>query len=212
MDPRSVGGINDIVNFTNKEALKILTVTKDTLYKWVKEGKIRRYQLGARKFLYDRTDVYRLSGVRPDVIASKTVIYCRIATRGPANTSDMESQVNRVTEWCIKNGLQVGDTYKDICPSLEYSKDKRPGLHLLLTNVIERKIDTIVMESPDRLSRFGYELFIEVCKRYRVKVMFMNDNPANLLYKEEVKNEMRGVIEDIKNMYDNRATHIAKSE
>ena len=202
--------IVSVMHFTAEEARKMLGVCKETMYAYVKSGRIRRYRLSDRKYLYDRADVFLMSGVRPAAQGDRIVAYCRVASRTSATAPDMDGQVLRVTDWCMKQGMQVSETYRDVCSSLEFRKDRRPGFHAMLTGIMERRIDTVVMESPDRLARFGYEMFVEMCARYRVKVMFMLESPANVRYKDEVKDELRRVIEDIKNMYDNRATFVAR--
>jgi len=193
-------------HFTAREAREMLHCSKDTLYRWVKEGKLKRYEQGARKFLYDRVDVFRMGGIRPVGMNENVVIYCRVVQRSVATTGDMDEQVLRVTDWCLKNGMQVNGTYKDVCYSLDFRKHTRPGFHQMLGDVMARKIDCIVMESSDRLARFGYEMFAEICARYKVKLVFMNETPVNMRYKDEVKEELRRAIEDIKAMYDNRAS------
>ena len=181
-----------------KEALLILNISKDTLYTYVKAGKIKRYKVNQRKFFYDEADVYGLIGKRYKN-DDKIVIYARVANGH--NKEELDKQVQRVSEWCIKNGFQVRDTFTDICASMEFRRPKRQGFHKMLREVIDKRIDTIVMESSDRMARFGHEMFIEVCKYYKVKILYLNENPVNIKYKDEVKDEIKKTITIIKNMY-----------
>ena len=49
--------IVSVMHFTAEEARKMLGVCKETMYAYVKSGRIRRYRLSDRKYLYDRADV-----------------------------------------------------------------------------------------------------------------------------------------------------------
>jgi putative resolvase len=190
----------DVGRLTMKEATSILNISRDTLYSYVKKGMIRKYHINQRKVLYSEEDVYGLIGKRYKK-DDKIVIYARVANGHRKH--DLDEQVERVTSWCIKNGLQVRGTYTDVCRSLEFRRSKRGGFHAMLREVIAKKVDSIVMESPDRLARIGHDLFFEICKYYKVKIIYLNTDPVNVVYKDEVKDELKSVILNIKSMYDN---------
>jgi septum formation topological specificity factor MinE len=52
--------------------------------------------------------------------------------------------------------------------------EERPGLHLLLQDIIQRRVAAVVVETPDRLARLGREIIEQLCKYYGVQLVYVN--------------------------------------
>lgn len=77
-----------------------------------------------------------------------TVVYTRVSSS--ENKGNLESQVKRVTDFCIANGWIVKEIVKEVGSGLN---DERKKLLKILTNP---KVTRLVIEHKDRLTRFGF--------------------------------------------------------
>ena len=74
-------------------------------------------------------------------------VYARVSSS--ENKKNLISQAERVSQFCCVNGWTISEVIKECASGLN---DKRPKLIKLLKN---KKIDKIVVEHADRLTRFG---------------------------------------------------------
>lgn len=73
--------------------------------------------------------------------------YARISTK----EQNIDTQLKVIREYCTKNGLGVVTEYAD--QGVSGAKTSRPQLDLMLKDVREGKLDTIVVYKLDRLGR-----------------------------------------------------------
>lgn len=76
-----------------------------------------------------------------------TAVYSRVSSS--ENKSNLDSQAQRLVEYCTCRGYKVSKVIKEVGSGLN---DKRPKLEALL---LDKSITRIVVEHKDRLSRFG---------------------------------------------------------
>ena len=77
-----------------------------------------------------------------------TVVYARVSSS--ENRSNLDTQANRLVQFCIANGWVVDEVVKECASGLN---DERPKLCKVFK---ERKATRIVVEHKDRLTRFGF--------------------------------------------------------
>jgi putative resolvase len=77
------------------------------------------------------------------------VVYTRVSSS--ENKSNLESQAERVSQFCNAKGWIVHDVVKECASGLN---DQRPKLQKILK---ESKATRIIVEHKDRLTRFGFE-------------------------------------------------------
>lgn len=77
-----------------------------------------------------------------------TVVYARVSSS--ENKSNLDSQAERLCQYCIANGWKVDEVVKECASGLN---DNRPKLTKILS---ERKATKLVIEHKDRLTRFGF--------------------------------------------------------
>ena len=58
----------------------------------------------------------------------------------------MAEQQRILHSWCSARGLSVDRQYEDWAPSTEYSLEERPGLHLLLQDIIQKILQGMPIE------------------------------------------------------------------
>jgi predicted site-specific integrase-resolvase len=155
------------------EALQLLDISYNTLKAWAKQGRVRRWKEVDGRWIYNDDDVYALIGKK----ISKdnwVATYCRVAGTEEADRRLMADQQRLVHAWCAARGLSIDKQYEDWAPSTEYSLKERPGLHLLLQDIIQKRIHAVVVETPDRLARVGRELIEQICRYYGVQLVYVN--------------------------------------
>ena len=77
------------------------------------------------------------------------VIYTRVSSS--ENRSNLDSQAERVSNFCIVKGWVVNEVIKECASGLN---DKRPKLQKILK---DDKATRVIVEHKDRLTRFGFE-------------------------------------------------------
>ena len=169
------------------EALELLGITYNTLKGWAKQGKVRRWKEDGGRWIYNDDDVYSMIGKRISR-ESLVTLYVRVAGTTESDRQLMADQQRILHAWCSARGLAVDRIYEDWAPSTEYSLAERPGLHLLLQDIIQRRVTAVVVETPDRLARLGREIIEQICRYYGVQLVYVNrviQRPEYLAEQEE---------------------------
>lgn len=174
------------------EALKTLGCSISTFKRYVKKGRIRFDKVGNRYRYWD-DDVYALVGKRL-VRENWTVVYTRVGGTTESDRVTMQRQQQRVLDWCLKRGLQVERLYDDWAPATVFSLDQRPGLHELIQDVIKKKVSVVIVETPDRLARVGWELFPALFKYYGVEVVIINQAIQVPEYRAEQEKDLVNLL------------------
>ena len=77
-----------------------------------------------------------------------TIVYARVSSS--ENKSNLNSQADRLVQFCIANGWRVNEIVKECASGLN---DERPKLCKILK---DKKATRLVVEHKDRLTRFGF--------------------------------------------------------
>ena len=175
------------------EAIDLLGCSYNGLRKWGSNGKIRRYKNDLGKWVYNDDDVYAMIGKRVSR-ESLVTLYCRVAGTGEQDKRIMADQQRLLHSWCSARGLTVDRLYEDWAPSTEYSLEERPGLHLMLQDVIQRRVSAVIVETPCRLARIGREVFEEICRYYGVELVYLNKVIQRPEYLEEQEQDLARLL------------------
>lgn len=176
-----------------KEAKKLLGVSFNTLKSWVSKGRLKYYKLESGSLVWDDTDVFALIGKKLDR-DQWIVTYSRVAGTTESDRLVMSQQNLRLLDWCTARGLTPDRSYEDWAPSTEYSLEERPGLHQLLQDVIQNRVSAIVIDSPDRLARFGIEMYTSLFKYYGVEFFILNRVIARPEYLAEQEKDLTRLL------------------
>jgi len=166
-----------------KEVCDLLGVSYPTLRRWIKEGRIRAIQTVGGKYRIPESEVRRLlSGVIGKEV--RVVIYARVSSGD--QRSDLERQVQYLTQYCSAKGYKVVDVLSDIASGLNM---ERRGLLKLFNYVVNRQVDVVVVTYKDRLTRFGFEYLEYFFNQYGVRM--------EVVYGEEPKDAYQELVEDL---------------
>jgi len=164
-----------------KEACSRLGVSYSTLRRWIKEGRIRAVQTIGGKYRIPESEVRRLlSGAVGG--EARAVIYARVSSSD--QRSDLERQVQYLTQYCTAKGYRVVDVLSDTASGLN---TERRGLLKLFNYVVNRQVDVVVVTYRDRLTRFGFEYLEYFFKQYGVRIEAVLGEEPRDAYQELVK-------------------------
>ncbi len=156
---------------TIKQVSETLNVSQETLRTWDRDGKLPsvRSQGGHRRWRESDILSYMGSEIEEEEpVSSKVVcIYGRVSSHDQKQHGDLDRQLQRLSEHCVKKKYRVESILKDVGSGLS---DSRKGLLKLLNLVVEKKIGKVVIEHRDRLTRFQYGLFEFFFKSYGVEI------------------------------------------
>jgi predicted site-specific integrase-resolvase len=170
-----------------KEVKRILNVTNRTINNYIKRGLIRYEKIYNNNYIYNDEDVYRLAKIKtPNKV---NVTYARVSL--PKQKNDLITQNERLYNFAISNGYVISKQYKDIKSGMDFKNRKE--FNKLITDIVENKIDNIIIENKDRLCRFGFDLFEILCKQYNTKIIVTSDVDIKS-YEEELTKDLISII------------------
>lgn len=96
-----------------KEVLKILGVTQQTLWKYVRSGKVKiKAKISRSYYEYDDDSVYTLIGQKKQKKDKKIISYARVSTQN--QKKQLTEQNQQIYDSCISRGLQLDKQFSDI--------------------------------------------------------------------------------------------------
>lgn len=161
--------MNNLLNI--KEAAAYLNVHPDTLRRWDEKGKLNPLTTegGHRRYTWERLDEF--VGLQKKEIVTKVnkvATYARVSSHDQKTKGDLDRQSSRLSEYCAKKELNVSNIIKDVGSGLS---DTRKGFLKLSNLVIEKKIDKIIIENKDKLTRFQYNFIEKMFNSYGVEIV-----------------------------------------
>ena len=187
-----------------KEVLQILKVTRQTLTKYVKEGRVKVTVKGNGQYDYDSDSVYKL--LNKD-IERKTYIYARVSTS--KQTKDLDNQVQLLKTFCFQNGYILNGVYQDIASGISFEKHKE--FFDLLDEVLAGKVKRVIVTYKDRLSRVGFELFSYLFAKHGCEIVVMSELGSTDLDSEEVFDDVVHLLESYSlDLYSKRKNKLIK--
>ena len=153
-----------------KDVLRILQISRVTLSKYVKQGKIRVTVKHNGQYDYNDEDVWKLAGAPKS--ERLNIIYARVSTR--TQKSSLENQVKQCEEYCRGSGLRVHKVIKDIGSGIDL--ENRKGFLELFELIKQYKVANVIVTYKDRLSRIAFEFLRRVFKSYGTEIIVINES------------------------------------
>lgn len=179
---------------TLKETEHLLNVSKSTLQRWDNSGKLVALRTEGGHRRYKQSDIERLIGENSNETTDNSdevivATYARCSTQDHKAHGDIDRQSSRLFEYCTKKKYKVGYIIKDMGSGLN---DKRKGFIKLCNLVLNGKINKVVIEHKDRLTRFQYNLIEFFFNSYGVEIELLDKNEYT--EQEELVNDMMMLI------------------
>ncbi len=169
------------------EVLKLLRITRPTLTKYVKEGLIKVEKLPNGRYEYDSESVY--SFLNKDM-KRKTYIYARVSTS--KQKPDLNNQIELLKQFCFTNGYTISGIYSDIASGISF--EKRNDFFKMLDDIIDNKVERVVITYKDRLSRIGFDLFYHLFQKYNCEIVIMSEVGSEKLDRQEIFEEIESLL------------------
>ena len=163
-------------------AAKELGVSRDTLRRWEKAGKIsvERTIRGHRRY-----NLAHLLGAAARKLPAekKTIAYARVSSSD--QKEDLSRQIQLLESYCAANGWDI-EVIEDLGSGLNYHKR---GLRNLIKKICLGQMDRLVITHKDRLLRFGFELIFSLCEQFGIEIVIIN--------KTETPNFEEELVQDV---------------
>jgi excisionase family DNA binding protein len=160
---------------TLKETSDILNVSSLTLRNWDNCGKLKAVKTIGGHRRYNEEDVKKFIGQEENEEINKymidmVAIYSRVSSHEQKQKGDLDRQCQRITEYCVKKKYVINSVIKDVGSGLS---DTRIGFLKLIDLVINRKINRVIVEHKDRLTRFQFNIIVIFFSSYGVEIECM---------------------------------------
>ena len=176
-----------------KQASEFLNVTQDCLRKWDKSGKLKPLKTvgGHRRYVLDELKKFIGLPVEEKDKDENVIcaIYARVSSGSQKQTGDLDRQSQRLSEYCAKNNLYVKYIIKDVGSGLN---DSRNGFVRLTELIITKKVNVLVVEHKDRLTRFQFKFIKKMFESYGCKIIVINE--ADVSDTEELADDMMSLL------------------
>lgn len=169
------------------EVLRLLQITRPTLCAYLKAGRIKATKLPTGHYDYDEASVYAF--LNKDV-KRKTYLYARVSTS--KQRADLKNQIEILKQFCFMNGYQVSGVYSDIASGISF--ENRKQFFEMLDDVLDGKVERVVITYKDRLSRVGFDLFKHLFKHYHTDIVVLSDVGSEKLDSQEVSEDIVSLL------------------
>lgn len=201
---------NNIISI--KEAAEFLGVSDETLRLWEKDGKITpTYTTGGHR-RYNKIDIEKLAGVYVEPTESlstnKVALYCRVSSHDQKTKGDLERQVGRMTTEALKRNYNIVAVFDEVGSGMN---DNRKKLKNLFELVESRKIDIVLIEHKDRLSRFCINYLISYFNSFDVKIEW-TEEVLGKTYEQELVEDILSLMASFSAKIYGRRSHQNKKK
>ena len=175
-----------------RDAADYLNVSQDTLRKWDKANKLKPLKTAGGHRRYDTDSLDNFIGITRDNENEPEVVcatYARVSSNEQKQKGDLDRQSQRLSEYCAKNRLLVTYIIKDVGSGLN---DNRNGFIKLTDLVIAGKINKLVIEHKDRLTRFQFKFMKKIFESYGCEVIVVNE--IDVSDNEELTTDMMSLL------------------
>lgn len=123
-------------------------------------------------------------------VKRKTYIYARVSTL--KQKSDLNNQIELLKQFCFINGYTISSVYSDIASGISF--EKRNDFFKMLDEIIDNKVERVVIIYKDRLSRVGFDLFLHLFKKYNCEIVVMSEVSSDKLDSQEIFEEIVSLL------------------
>lgn len=169
----------------------ILGVSQKTLRVWDKQDKLKPVLTSGRHRRYKESDINAFIGI--DLISNNKevcVTYARVSSQKQKTSGDLDRQSQRLSEYCAKHNLYVEHIIKDVGSGLN---DKRIGFNQLTNLVINGKVNKVIIEHKDRLTRFQFNFIKKMFETFGADVIVIDDKDE-ISDAEELTRDMMSLL------------------
>lgn len=157
-----------------EETAQYLNVSQDCLRKWDKANKLKPLKTAGGHSRYSADVLDEFLGVKEKPKEDTPIVcatYARVSFNEQKQKGDLDRQSQRLSEYCAKKGMLATHIIKDVGSRLN---DNRSGFVKLIDLIIKQKVNKLVIEHKDRLTRFQFKFIKKMFESYGCKVIVIN--------------------------------------
>ena len=169
---------------SSAEIRKELNLSPQALYALRKSGKLEYKEISKGFYRYLLPKDFRYDENK------HIAIYGRVSTS--KQKKDLENQLSLLKQFVNSNGNLIKDEYvfSDIASGMN---ENRKGLNCLLSKIKDGEVSKIFITNRDRLTRFGFGYFKEICSLYDVEIVEINET-EDKTFEEELSEDLIAII------------------
>ena len=169
---------------SSAEIRKELNLSPQALYALRKSGKLEYKEISKGFYRYLLPEGFRYDENK------HIAIYGRVSTH--KQKKDLENQLSLIKQYANSNGHIVKDEYvfSDIASGMN---ENRRSLNKLLSKIKDGEISKIFITNRDRLTRFGFGYFKEICSLYDVEIIEINET-EDKTFEDELSEDLIAII------------------
>src|SRR3712207_6578895 len=95
-------------------------------------------------------------------------------------------------QFCFSNGIMLNGVYQDIASGIDF--EKRKNFFEMLNEIIDGKVERVIITYKDRLSRVGFNLFKHLFKKYNCEILVISEIGSEKLDSEEIFEEIVSLL------------------
>ena len=155
----------------SRDVLKILQISRSTLYHYVRDKKIIVTKLDNGYYDYNDDSVFKL--LKKD--SRYNVIYARVSTYKQKN--DLGNQIKFIHTYCKNNNIPIEAVYSEISSGIDLD---RIEFNILMDLVIHMKIKNIYISNKDRLTRLSFKTLEYLFSKFGTQIIIINQDPRKV--------------------------------
>jgi len=166
-----------------KQVLNLLKISRPTLSKYCREGIINYKILPNGRYNYEDKSIYSLLN---NGAYRKTIIYARVSTK--KQKQDLNNQTELLKNFCFQNGMKIDGIYEDIASGISF--ENRKQFFKLIDEILDEKIERVIISYKDRLSRIGFDLFENLFRKFGTEIIVMSNIGSKNTDEKEIFQEI----------------------
>ncbi|PSR20270.1 MAG: resolvase [Sulfobacillus acidophilus] len=157
------------------KAAKMLGMSIEGLRKWEREGRLIPVRTLTNHRRYRVADLHALmhEDVENPALDTRCILYARVSTKKQQDAGNLDRQLGRLTAFAAEQHWTVVAALTDVASGLN---EQRRGLHQLLDLARDHQASLVVVESRDRLARFGWGYLETFLHAFGVRLIVMESS------------------------------------
>jgi excisionase family DNA binding protein len=172
--------------YTAKEACNILSISRRTLGRMIKEGEIDSIKYRNRHY-FSEDELLKFKGINKKSKPKGIYLYSRVSSHN--QKKDLDDQKKFLEEYASANGYKIEKHFTDIGSGLNF---KRKNLLKLIKLVLNSEVKKVIITYEDRLVRFAFDLLKEIFSWYNTEIIIINTKTTSP--QEELVEDLMTII------------------